>query len=155
MPLEFAARTAAASLLRRFGGYDVLCGKGVYSARSTMVLWAGGFHHESDYVLVFFIDKIYFDFGNLPVPHAERHCRVNKMLQFIDSHGMVLAQRMMPKTALGRMGIVVRRLRDVPTMTRRSPVPAPLRALCAKGIPLLAMKNLSLRASRSLRALCG
>jgi len=37
------------------------------------VLWAGGFHHESDYVLVFFIDKIYFDFGNLPVPHAKRH----------------------------------------------------------------------------------
>src|SRR5215469_5821598 len=84
MPLEFAA-----SLLRKFGRYDVLCGKGVYSARSTVVLWTGGFHHESGYVLVFFIDEIYFDFGNLPVPHAERHRRVNKLLQFMDSHVMV------------------------------------------------------------------
>ena len=39
------------------------------------MLWAGGFHHDSDYVLVFFIGNIYFDLGNLAVLHAERHCR--------------------------------------------------------------------------------
>lgn len=110
MPLEFAASTAAASLLRQFGGYDVLCSKGVYSARSTVVLWAGGFHHESGYVLVFFIDKIYFDFGNLPVPHAERHCRVNQVLQFIDSHVMVrpdaLCRKVLSAARLSLTGVL-------------------------------------------------
>ena len=74
-----------------------------------MVLWAGGFHHESDYVLAFFIDKIHFDFGNLPVPHAERHCRVNKLLQFIDSHVMVSARRIMPESTVCRVTVVDRR----------------------------------------------
>ena len=73
------------------------------------MLWAGGFHHESDYVLVFFINKIHFDFGNLPVPHAERHCRVNKRLQFIDSHVMVSARRVMPESAVSRVTVVDRR----------------------------------------------
>ena len=53
------------------------------------MLWAGSFLDDSDYVLVFFIDKVHFDFRNLPILHAERHCRVNKLLQFTDSHGMV------------------------------------------------------------------
>jgi hypothetical protein len=74
----------------------------VYSARSTVVLGAGGFHHDSDYVLVFFIDKIYFDLGNLAVLHMERHCRVDKMLQVIDSH-VTVSPRIMPENDVRRM----------------------------------------------------
>jgi hypothetical protein len=73
------------------------------------VLWARGFHHESEYVLAFFIDKIYFDFGNLPLPHAERHCRVNKLLQFADSLVMVSPRRIMPESAVSRVTVVDRR----------------------------------------------
>jgi hypothetical protein len=73
----------------------------------------GGFHHESDYVLVFFINKIYFDFGNLAVPHAKRHCRVNKLLQFIDSHVMAPPRRIMPESAVSRVTVVDRRFAPI------------------------------------------
>ena len=87
------------------------------------MLWAGGFHHESDYVLVFFIDKIYFDFGSLPVPHAERHCRVNKLLQFIDSHVMVSPRRIMPESTLGRVTVVDRRFALIDPANPASEIP--------------------------------
>ena len=89
------------------------------------MLWAGGFHHESDYVLVFFIDKIYFDFGNLPVPHAKRHCRVNKLLQFTDSHVMVSARRIMPESAVSRVTVVDRCFALIAPAKPASEIPIP------------------------------
>ena len=89
------------------------------------MLWAGGFHHESDDVLVFFIDKIYFDFGSLPVPHAERRCRVNKLLQFIDSHVMVSPRRIMPESAVTRVSVVDRRFPLIPPANPASEIPIP------------------------------
>ena len=84
------------------------------------MLWAGGFHHESDYVLVFFINKIYLDFGNLPVAHAKRHCRVKKLLQFIDSHVIVSPRRIMAESAVSRVTVVGRRFALI------APLPTPL-----------------------------
>ena len=62
--------TAAAASLRKFGRYDVLCGKGMHSARSAVVLGAGGFHHNRGYVPRLFIDKIYLCLGNFAVLHV-------------------------------------------------------------------------------------
>ena len=50
------------------------------------MLGTGGFHHDRDYALVIFINKIHFDFGNFAVLQAEGYCTVDKLLQVIDSH---------------------------------------------------------------------
>lgn len=52
---------------------------------------ARGFQNGSDYVLVLFIDKIYFDPGSLTVRHADRDCPVDKLLQLMNSHALVSA----------------------------------------------------------------